>query len=113
MRRLILGLAIGILLAPTVAHAQSDVVVYYHTDAIGSVRMISDATGAVVARYDYLPFGRLLGSADNARTSAGCYPNLSQTLSSRLPPLRRQPPAPCRVRTRSCWPMRASCCSRC
>ena len=31
--------------------------IYYHTDAIGSVRMTTDATGAVVARYDYAPFG--------------------------------------------------------
>src|SRR5688572_30300310 len=30
---------------------------YFHTDAIGSVRMITNAAGAVVARYDYLPFG--------------------------------------------------------
>ena len=51
-------MVIGILLAPTLAWAQStDEVVYYHTDAIGSVRMITDATGAVIDRYDYLPFG--------------------------------------------------------
>lgn len=35
---------------------------YYHSDAIGSVRMITDATGGVVARYDYLPFGEEWGS---------------------------------------------------
>jgi RHS repeat-associated protein len=34
-------------------------VIYYHTDAIGSVRMTTDATGAVIARYDYLPFGEI------------------------------------------------------
>jgi RHS repeat-associated protein len=32
-------------------------VLYYHTDAIGSVRMITDANQQVKARYDYLPFG--------------------------------------------------------
>jgi RHS repeat-associated protein len=32
-------------------------IAYYHTDAIGSVRMITNASGAEVARYDYLPFG--------------------------------------------------------
>jgi RHS repeat-associated protein len=46
------------LLPVSVALAQSqETVTYYHTDAIGSVRMITDASGQVVARYDYLPFG--------------------------------------------------------
>src|SRR5262245_49388541 len=41
-----------------VAQAQTqDTVIYYHTDAIGSVRMITDTNGQVIARYDYLPFG--------------------------------------------------------
>jgi RHS repeat-associated protein len=31
---------------------------FYHTDVIGSVRMTTDLAGAVVARYDYLPFGQ-------------------------------------------------------
>jgi hypothetical protein len=35
-------------------------VTYCHTDAIGSVRMITDASGAVLARYDYHPFGLAL-----------------------------------------------------
>lgn len=48
--------ALAILLTPALAQAQ-DEVVYFHTDAIGSVRMVTDATGAVIARYDYLPFG--------------------------------------------------------
>ena len=30
---------------------------YYHLDAVGSVRAVTDATGAVVRRYDYRPFG--------------------------------------------------------
>ena len=30
---------------------------YYHTDVIGSVRAITDETGAVVIRHDYAPFG--------------------------------------------------------
>ena len=30
---------------------------YYHLDAIGSVRMITDTSAAVVSRHDYLPFG--------------------------------------------------------
>src|SRR5262249_53395693 len=31
-------------------------VTYYHTDAVGSVRMTTDQNGQVIARYDYLPF---------------------------------------------------------
>jgi len=34
-----------------------DRVLYYHTDAIGSVRMVTDEAGQVVGRYDYWPFG--------------------------------------------------------
>jgi RHS repeat-associated protein len=45
---------------PVGAQAQTDTVTYYHTDAIGSVRMVTDAAGAVVARYDFQPFGLLL-----------------------------------------------------
>ena len=48
----------SLVLAPATARAQ-DTVVYYHTDAIGSVRAITDSTGAEIARYDYLPFGEL------------------------------------------------------
>jgi RHS repeat-associated protein len=35
----------------------SEEVVYYTTDGIGSVRMLTSVGAAVVARYDYLPFG--------------------------------------------------------
>lgn len=46
------------LLGAGAANAQAqETVIYYHTDAIGSVRMITDENGQVVARYDYLPFG--------------------------------------------------------
>jgi RHS repeat-associated protein len=57
MRRLIWAVMIGILLMPATARAQ-DEVVYYHTDAIGSVRMITDEAGTIIARYDYTPFGQ-------------------------------------------------------
>jgi RHS repeat-associated protein len=30
---------------------------YYHTDGVGSIRALTDATGQVVARFDYEPFG--------------------------------------------------------
>src|SRR5436190_20224575 len=42
----------------TAAAQSTDVVTYYHTDAIGSVRMITDANGQVLERHDYLPFGQ-------------------------------------------------------
>jgi RHS repeat-associated protein len=51
-------LAVGLMLVTSgLASAQTDQVTYYHTDAVGSVRMITDQNGQVVARYDYLPFG--------------------------------------------------------
>lgn len=56
MRRLIAALGLLLLATPVFAQA-TDQITYYHTDAIGSVRMITDATGAVVQRHDYLPFG--------------------------------------------------------
>jgi RHS repeat-associated protein len=30
---------------------------YYHLDALGSVRVVTNASGAVIERHDYLPFG--------------------------------------------------------
>lgn len=43
-------------LLPSVARGQTTVE-YYHLDALGSVRVITDQTGAVIERHDYLPFG--------------------------------------------------------
>ena len=37
--------------------AAAQTVEYYHLDALGSVRAITDQTGAVLERHDYLPFG--------------------------------------------------------
>jgi RHS repeat-associated protein len=62
MTRLTCALTAALLLLPAPARAQAEEVVYYHTDAIGSVRAITDATGAVIARYDFLPFGEALSS---------------------------------------------------
>jgi RHS repeat-associated protein len=47
---------IGTLLMSGIAIAQ-EVVTYYHADATGSIRMITDANGQVVERHDYMPFG--------------------------------------------------------
>jgi RHS repeat-associated protein len=50
---------VWLLALPAVAGAQApaDVVEYYHLDALGSVRAVSDAAGTVVRTSDYRPFG--------------------------------------------------------
>jgi len=40
-----------------VPRAAAQTTEYYTLDAIGSVRVITDQTGAVIERHDYLPFG--------------------------------------------------------
>ena len=50
-------LAVAALAWPVAAEAQSDTVVYYYTEAVGTVRMTTDGSGAVLARYDDPPFG--------------------------------------------------------
>jgi RHS repeat-associated protein len=44
------------------------------TDMLGSVRAITSESQNVVECYDYLPFGRMLSSADNGRSAVGCHP---------------------------------------
>jgi RHS repeat-associated protein len=58
-QRLLLLITLLVVLALPLSARAQDTVIYYHTDAIGSVRAITDNSGAVVARYDYLPFGEL------------------------------------------------------
>jgi RHS repeat-associated protein len=68
MNRVPLLLLLSLLCASRLASAQSqDTVTYYHTDAIGSVRMITNASQQVVARYDYWPFGDEALPADPVR----------------------------------------------
>jgi uncharacterized protein RhaS with RHS repeats len=58
---------------PALASAQ-DVVTYYQTDAIGSIRATTDAGGQVISRYDFLPSGELwqsAGSGIDVRQFAG------------------------------------------
>ena len=50
----LLSAALGALLP---AAAAGQVVQYYHLDAPGNVRAVTDAAGQVVERHDYLPFG--------------------------------------------------------
>ncbi len=71
LTRVAIGLLLGV---PSLAWTQpTDEVRYYHTDAIGSVRVITDATGTVVARHDYWPFGEEWQppSVSNVRRFAG------------------------------------------
>jgi RHS repeat-associated protein len=53
-RLMLLGLSIALLASPTRAQ---DVVEYYHQDAIGNVRAVTNQAGQVIERHDYLPFG--------------------------------------------------------
>jgi hypothetical protein len=52
----LLGLLFG---AGPVAAQVQEVVEYYATDGVGSVRVVLNASGQVVARADYQPFGEL------------------------------------------------------
>jgi RHS repeat-associated protein len=51
---------IAALALPVVARAQSETIEYYGTDVIGSIRIVWDANGNVLARQDYGPFGKPL-----------------------------------------------------
>ena len=46
---------------------------YLHTDALGSVRLVTDQDGAVVSRWDYLPYGGEVDAGFNARTTIEGY----------------------------------------
>jgi RHS repeat-associated protein len=37
--------------------AQAQILEYYHLDAVGNVRVVTDQAGNVIERHDYLPFG--------------------------------------------------------
>jgi RHS repeat-associated protein len=65
------------------AASPSTGVSYLFTDMLGSVRTITNATGAVVECYDYMPFGQMLTASDNGRSAAGCYPAAPDPADSR------------------------------
>ena len=48
---------VGLLLAGATAAVAQETVTYYHTDGIGSVRVVTDAGGNLLQNRDYLPFG--------------------------------------------------------
>jgi RHS repeat-associated protein len=59
-RALLLGLAL-VVCWPARGLAQTTTVVeYYHTDVLGSVRVVTNAQGQVLARHDFTPFGEEL-----------------------------------------------------
>lgn len=58
MRRAIIAAAVLLCLANTsAAQSAGPVVEYYHLDAVGSVRAVTDQQGQVIRRHDYHPFG--------------------------------------------------------
>ena len=67
MRRLTLMLAALLTLAPA-AWAQTVVVEYYHVDAVGSVRAVTDASGATIRTHVYTPFGHGDGTSAGGDT---------------------------------------------
>jgi RHS repeat-associated protein len=61
-------LAFVVAAGTTAAHAQGGTAEYYATDALGSIRVVFDSTGAVAARSDYLPFGEAWAPTGNLPT---------------------------------------------
>jgi RHS repeat-associated protein len=63
------GVAAGLVLvlsAPALAQS-GQIVEYYHLDALGSVRVVTDQAGQVIARHDFLPFGEEWNPPANAK----------------------------------------------
>jgi RHS repeat-associated protein len=54
--------SVAVALTPASAAAQAEVVEYYATDAVGSIRVVFAPDGNVKARSDYLPFGEALNT---------------------------------------------------
>jgi len=48
--------------------ASAQQVEYYHLDALGSVRAVTDASGAIVVRHDYEPYGREWNEPESSDT---------------------------------------------
>jgi len=61
-------LLIGFGVAPA---AIAQAVTYIHTDALGSVVAESDANGNVIKRYDYEPYGAVVGGQVTGRDTPG------------------------------------------
>lgn len=64
----LLGLWLGLGLQ---AHAQTDTVTYVYTDPQGTPLVKADASGNVIARYDYTPYGNAVASLGNPPNGPG------------------------------------------
>jgi RHS repeat-associated protein len=65
-------IAVAVLILGARAGSAQTTVQYYHTDASGSVRLVTDQNGGVVATHDYGPFGiEATASASDPRLFAG------------------------------------------
>jgi RHS repeat-associated protein len=62
-RAVVVMATLGLLVWASRAAAQTETIEYYGTDAVGSVRIVFNASGAVLARQDYGPFGQEILSA--------------------------------------------------
>jgi RHS repeat-associated protein len=51
---------------------------------LGSVRTVTDDSGAVTECYDYLPFGWMLTEDENDRDEMGCYPDSPTSYTSEV-----------------------------
>ncbi|MCW5966200.1 MAG: RHS repeat-associated core domain-containing protein, partial [Bryobacterales bacterium] len=51
----------------------ADATHFITTDHLGSTRLVTNETGAVVSRHDYLPFGEEIGAGIGGRTTAQMY----------------------------------------
>ena len=63
VHRTLLLTTLALLATATRSAAQSETTEYYGIDAVGSVRIVFNASGTVVGRQDYDPFGREILSA--------------------------------------------------
>ena len=71
MKRTVVTLLLaGLLAAPGVARAQTQVVEFYHLDAGGNVLAVTDSNGVLVESHDYLPFGEECTTANCLSTPA-------------------------------------------
>jgi RHS repeat-associated protein len=80
LRTLALALGLGLVASPggsqttelpTGNPTTPEIVRFYHTDALGSVRAVTDRQGDVVARYDYLPYGEQIPQAQGRGDVSG------------------------------------------
>jgi RHS repeat-associated protein len=65
------GLVLALLTVGVSRASAQEVIEYYGTDTVGSIRVVFDASGNVKARSDYLPFG----DEWNATTPVGPLPS--------------------------------------